>query len=98
MSLLKLSHDQASYKEYAEKLEAAISDERSARESLKSKRQEIDSVQSRINMMKNAISVEDIDGSVSSFFRSFFFSFHLLEAFSGDCSFRRLSDLFRSIL
>lgn len=54
----------ASYKEYAEKLEAAISDERSARESLKSKRQEIDSVQSRINMMKNAISVDDIDGLI----------------------------------
>lgn len=54
----------ATYKEYAEKLEAAISDERSARESLKSKRQEIDSVQSRINMVKNAISVEDIDGSI----------------------------------
>lgn len=54
----------AAYKEYAEKLEAAISDERSARELLKSKRQEIDYVQSRINMVKNAISVEDIAGSI----------------------------------
>ncbi|KAK2988168.1 hypothetical protein RJ640_020650 [Escallonia rubra] len=47
-----------------ESFEAAKSEERAARRSVKLKRQEIDSVQSVINRVKNAISVEDIDGRI----------------------------------
>ena len=41
-----------------------MAEERTARELLRSKRQEMDSVQSMINKVKNAISVEDIGGRV----------------------------------
>ncbi|KAA8514752.1 hypothetical protein F0562_017931 [Nyssa sinensis] len=51
-------------KEYHNNYEAAKSEERAARGLVKSKRQEIDSVQSVINRAKNAISVEDIDGKI----------------------------------
>ncbi|XP_034675680.1 microtubule-associated protein futsch isoform X2 [Vitis riparia] len=51
-------------KEYSEKFEAALSEERSARDLLKSKFQEMDSVQSVINRVKNAMSVKDIDGRI----------------------------------
>ncbi|KAH7566964.1 hypothetical protein JRO89_XS07G0001300 [Xanthoceras sorbifolium] len=54
----------ATFKENGENLEAAILEEKAAREMLKSKRQEIDSLQSVINKVKNAISVEDIDGRI----------------------------------
>ncbi|KAK3014323.1 hypothetical protein RJ639_008916 [Escallonia herrerae] len=47
-----------------ESFEAAKSEERAARRSVKLKRQEIDTVQSVINRVKNAISVEDIDGRI----------------------------------
>lgn len=42
-------------------MDAALAKERAQRELLRSKRQEIDSVQSVINKVKNARSVEDID-------------------------------------
>ncbi|RVW51205.1 Proton pump-interactor 1 [Vitis vinifera] len=51
-------------KEYSEKFEAALSEERAARDLLKSKFQEMDSVQSVINRVKNAMSVKDIDGRI----------------------------------
>ncbi|KAJ4702371.1 Proton pump-interactor 1 [Melia azedarach] len=54
----------ATYKKYSESLEAALAEERAARDLLKSKRQEIDSLQSMITKVKNAISVEDIDGRI----------------------------------
>jgi hypothetical protein len=38
-----------------------VSEEKAARNLLRSKRQEMDSAQSEINRVKNAISVEDID-------------------------------------
>lgn len=41
-----------------------MSEEKAARNLLRSKRQEMDSAQSEINRVKNAISVEDIDGRV----------------------------------
>ncbi|XP_023918401.1 uncharacterized protein LOC112029955 isoform X2 [Quercus suber] len=52
------------WKEHGENFDAAMAEERSARELLKSKRQEMDSVQSMINKVKNAISVEDIGGRI----------------------------------
>ncbi|KAJ7981973.1 Proton pump-interactor 1 [Quillaja saponaria] len=54
----------ATCKEYGQDIDAAISGERTARGFLKSKRQEMDAVQSVINRLKNAISVEDIDGRI----------------------------------
>jgi hypothetical protein len=41
-----------------------MSEEKAARNLLRSKRQEMDSAQSEINRVKNAISVEDIYGRV----------------------------------
>lgn len=70
---MKFFRDQATYKKYSESLEAALAEERAARDLLKSKRQEIDSLQSMITKVKNAISVEDIDGRVSAFWVSFYF-------------------------
>lgn len=55
-------------KAYGENVEAALSEERAARDLLKSKFQEMDSVQSMINRVKNAMSVKDIDGRVSAVF------------------------------
>ncbi|KAF3945307.1 hypothetical protein CMV_028302 [Castanea mollissima] len=52
------------WKEYGENFDAAMAEERTARELLRSKRQEMDSVQSMINKVKNAISVEDIGGRI----------------------------------
>ncbi|KAK4860069.1 hypothetical protein QYF36_016886 [Acer negundo] len=52
------------FKENGENLEAAISEEKTAREMLKSKRQEIDSLQLVINKLKNVKSVEDIDSRI----------------------------------
>ncbi|KAB1203475.1 Proton pump-interactor 1 [Morella rubra] len=51
----------AAWKENGDNFEAVISEERAARDLLRSKRQEMDSAQSMINRVKNAISVEDID-------------------------------------
>ncbi|XP_059459730.1 uncharacterized protein LOC132189163 [Corylus avellana] len=51
----------ATWKEYGDNFEAAVSEEKAARNLLRSKRQEMDSAQSEINRVKNAISVEDID-------------------------------------
>ena len=68
--LFGCSCEQAVCKEYNEKFEAALSEERAARELLKSKFQEIDSVQSVINRVKNALSVKDIDCRVSADFRA----------------------------
>jgi hypothetical protein len=50
--------------EHRENLDAAKSEERAARDLLRSKRQEMDSVQSKINIVKNAINVEDIGARV----------------------------------
>ncbi|KAJ0087182.1 hypothetical protein Patl1_09314 [Pistacia atlantica] len=52
------------YKKYGDNIEATVLEEKAARELLKSKRQEIDSLQAIINKVKNAISVEDIDGRI----------------------------------
>lgn len=59
--------DQATRKEYLVELEAASAEERSARDSLKSKWQEFDSVQSVVNKVKNAMSIDDINNRVSNF-------------------------------
>jgi len=50
----------------SDNLEAAVSEGRAARDLLRSKRQEIDSVQSVITKVKNAMSIGDIDGRVST--------------------------------
>jgi len=47
-----------------------VQEERAARELLKSKRQEMDSVQSTMNRLNNAISVGDIDSKVMHSFCS----------------------------
>lgn len=44
----------------------ASAEERSARDSLKSKWQEIDTVQSIVNKVKNAVSIDDIDNRVNN--------------------------------
>lgn len=51
-------------KEYGQEFRAAVQEERASRELLKSKRQEMDSVQSTMNRLNNAISVGDIDSKV----------------------------------
>ncbi|XP_044509953.1 trichohyalin-like isoform X2 [Mangifera indica] len=51
-------------KKYGDSIEVAVLEEKAARELLKSKRQEIDSLQVMINKVKNAISIEDIDGRI----------------------------------
>ncbi|XP_022982000.1 uncharacterized protein LOC111480984 [Cucurbita maxima] len=56
----------AAWKVLSDNLEAAVSEGRAARDLLKSKRQEIDSVQSVITKVKNAMSIGDIDGRVRS--------------------------------
>lgn len=67
--LLKLFFcDQDANKKYGDSIEVAVLEEKAARELLKSKRQEIDSLQVMINKVKNAISIEDIDGRVCTFF------------------------------
>ncbi|KAI4374853.1 hypothetical protein MLD38_012798 [Melastoma candidum] len=53
------------HRESNEKFGAAVTEEKSARELLKSKRQDIDSVQSEINKVKNAMSVSEIDTEIS---------------------------------
>lgn len=64
--MLKWLSYQAAWKVLSDNLEAAVSEGRAARDLLKSKRQEIDSVQLVITKVKNAMSVEDIDGRVST--------------------------------
>ncbi|KAL0545314.1 hypothetical protein IC582_015192 [Cucumis melo] len=54
----------AAWKVLSDNLEAAVTEGRAARDLLKSKRLEIDSVQSVITKVKNAMSVEDIDGRI----------------------------------
>ncbi|KAL5070862.1 hypothetical protein RYX36_021749, partial [Vicia faba] len=54
----------ASCKEYGQEFRAAVQEERAARDLLKSKRQEMDSVQSTMNRLNNAISVGDIDSKI----------------------------------
>jgi hypothetical protein len=61
-------------KEYGQEFRAALQEERAARELLKAKRQEMDSVQSTMSRLNNAISVGDIDGKVCF---QFFFSRYL---------------------
>ncbi|XP_022940629.1 uncharacterized protein LOC111446165 isoform X2 [Cucurbita moschata] len=56
----------AAWKVLSDNLEAAVSEGRAARDLLRSKRQEIDSVQSVITKVKNAMSIGDIDGRVRS--------------------------------
>ncbi|XP_056159364.1 stress response protein NST1 isoform X2 [Syzygium oleosum] len=51
----------AACKEHSDKIEVALSEENAARELFKSKREEIESVQSVINKVKNAITVGDYD-------------------------------------
>ncbi|KAK4745754.1 hypothetical protein SAY87_012066 [Trapa incisa] len=51
----------ATRRDYLVELEDANAEERSARESLKSKWQEIDTVQSAVNKVKDAMSIDDID-------------------------------------
>ncbi|KAI4317066.1 hypothetical protein L6164_024976 [Bauhinia variegata] len=60
----EIQFEKAALKECGQGVEAAISAQRSARELLKSKRQEMDSVQSMMNRLNNAISVGDIDGRI----------------------------------
>ncbi|XP_010539756.1 PREDICTED: titin homolog [Tarenaya hassleriana] len=55
-----------SCKELDANLKAAIAEERSARKALQSKRQEIESLQSVINRVKSAVSVDDIGSKVHS--------------------------------
>lgn len=50
--------------EYHRKFESVKSEERAVRDLFKSKRQEMDSVQSVINKVKNAMSIEDIDNRI----------------------------------
>lgn len=57
-------------------VQSALMEERAARDSVKSKRQEMDSVQLMINKVKNAIAVEDIDGRVTTH-SLFLFLFYL---------------------
>ncbi|RDX85116.1 Proton pump-interactor 1, partial [Mucuna pruriens] len=54
----------ASCKDYNDEVKAAITADRAARDLLKSKRQEMDLVQSTLNRLNNAISVGDIDGKI----------------------------------
>ncbi|KAK7407761.1 hypothetical protein VNO78_09818 [Psophocarpus tetragonolobus] len=54
----------ASYKDFDLEFKAAIAAHRAARDLLKSKRQEMDSVQSTMNRLNNAISVGDIDDKI----------------------------------
>ncbi|KAG4908808.1 hypothetical protein JHK87_054924 [Glycine soja] len=56
----------ASCKDFDQEFRAAIAAHRAARDLLKSKRQEIDSVQSTMNRLNNAISVGDIDDKIRS--------------------------------
>ncbi|KAJ1440339.1 putative plectin-like [Sesbania bispinosa] len=51
-------------KEYDQDVRAAISAERAARDLLRSKRQEMDSVQYTLNRLNNAISIGDIDDKI----------------------------------
>ncbi|XP_045830655.1 plectin [Trifolium pratense] len=51
-------------KEYGQEFRAALQEERAARELLKAKRQEMDSVQSIMSRLNNAISVGDIDAKI----------------------------------
>ncbi|PON35516.1 hypothetical protein PanWU01x14_336050 [Parasponia andersonii] len=54
----------ATLNEYGDKIQASLTEERAAKDSLKSKRQEVDSAQSVINKVKNAKLVEEIDGRI----------------------------------
>lgn len=65
--------DQATCKEYGQEVRAAIAEERAARDLLKAKRQEMDSVQSTMNRLNNAISVGDIDSEVCLYFYIFYY-------------------------
>ncbi|KAJ7948875.1 Proton pump-interactor 1 [Quillaja saponaria] len=52
--------------EYGQDIDAAISVERAARDMLKSKRQEVDAVQSVVGRLKDAISILDIGGRIQN--------------------------------
>ncbi|XP_062105326.1 uncharacterized protein LOC133816979 [Humulus lupulus] len=56
----------AALKDYSDKVQALLTEERAARDLFKSKRQEMDSALSEINKVKNALSVGDIDGRIRS--------------------------------
>ncbi|KAF4347493.1 hypothetical protein F8388_010221 [Cannabis sativa] len=56
----------AALKDYSDKVQALLKEERAARDLFKSKRQEMDSAVSEINKVKNALSVGDIDGRIRS--------------------------------
>nr|XP_010927298.1 golgin subfamily A member 6-like protein 22 [Elaeis guineensis] len=56
----------ATCNEYREKLEAAKAKERAARAAFNAKRQEIESVQSILNKLKNATSIEEIDNKIEA--------------------------------
>ncbi|KAF3446951.1 hypothetical protein FNV43_RR12131 [Rhamnella rubrinervis] len=60
----KIQIKRATCKQYDGDVQSALTEERAARELFKSKRHEMDSVQFMINKVKNAISVEDIDGRI----------------------------------
>ncbi|PIA26283.1 hypothetical protein AQUCO_09500033v1 [Aquilegia coerulea] len=62
----KIQSMRASYAESRDQFDAARSEERAARDALNAKRREMDSVQSVINRMKNATSIEDIHDRVRS--------------------------------
>lgn len=62
----KVQTQRAIVKEYADKVQASLTEERAARDLFKSKRQEFDSVQSVIIKVKNAESVEDIHAKIRS--------------------------------
>ncbi|KAI4366246.1 hypothetical protein MLD38_022143 [Melastoma candidum] len=55
----------AIHRESNEKFVAAVTEEKAARELLKAKRQDIDSAQSEITKLKNAMSVGEIDAEIS---------------------------------
>lgn len=57
-------YKQANCQAHGDMYEVAKSEERAARRLVRLKRQEIDSAQSVINKVKNAMSVEDIDSRV----------------------------------
>lgn len=63
---LEIQKHKANCQSHAAEYEDALSKARASKRSVKSKRAEIDSIQSVINKVKNAISVEDIDARIYS--------------------------------
>ncbi|RZC45814.1 hypothetical protein C5167_038763 [Papaver somniferum] len=60
-----MQSEKAALSEHRDKFEAAKSEERTVRELLKAKRQELDSVQSAINRMKSETSIDEIDDRIN---------------------------------